>query len=603
MTDIPNPMNSEATERKMNRRWSRLPVISSITFLFVTLHGSTHAAEWQAEDARSTPNIILILCDDAGFSDFGFSGGISQTPVLDTLAREGVFFTRAYNNARCTPTRASLMTGICPNVSGWEPLSASCVTIPEMLQSAGYATYMVGKWHLGTGKSVDPESGAASTPKGRGFDRFYGIWSGVHNVSKAKILEGLTQAAKGKEKKSIACLIDDSALAGLQKNGEDSITGIIDEDRPIPFKELPDNYYNTITWTDKAIEFIQSTLAKQPFFLYVAHTVPHWPLDPKPESIERFKGKFDEGWDVLRAKILENQKRLGIVDASYPMPPLEYGVPPVAEAHSNNIDKFKKDCAIYYAAIAEMDEQIGRLLNTVKQMGREQNTIVVFLSDNGADDVIGGKPRGNMSNMPYMGFKFTYYDGGCSTPLLVKWPGVVKAGTINRRQHVVVEDMMPTLLEIAGAVYPTEFKGQRIHPMEGRSFFKALGDPGHADPARTWCWEHDGQRGVWQDPWKAVMLDNRHLAVGKAYYAGTKDGWFLYRLDGNRVESQDLARENPEQLKSMIEVWNEWAKSKRWTPSGHFGGLHSTGAANGIQDYGDKQANSPWPVSKENKDQ
>lgn len=511
------------------------------------------------------PNIILIMCDDAGFADFGYSGGISDTPVLDELASQGVRFCQAYCNARCMPTRASLMTGLNPQLVGENRLNGQCVTIPEVLKDAGYSTYMIGKWHLGTEKTVDRDTGQKSIPTARGFDRFYGIWAGASQPRKAKLVEAW-------EKR-------------IANDGKGFAPRIIEDGRVLPWDEVPDGYYNTTNWTDKAIEYIKSTPDDRPFFLYAAYTPPHWPLDPDPDEVARYKGRFDDGWDAVRARVLQRQKEIGLIPEDYPLPPREYGIH-AFEPGSPEADKYTRGCETYYASITEMDTQIGRIVDTVKRMGRGKNTLVVFLSDNGADDVIGGGPRGNASNMPFMGYKLTYYDGGAATPMFAWWPGVIPANTINTGQQVMLEDCMATFVELAGAKYPTERLGQPIHPMQGRSIVRAMCDPEHVDPQRTWCWSHDGQRGVWHGDWKAVMINKNHPAAGKSYFDGTKDGWYLYHLDENRVESRDLADANPERLKEMIGIWKDWAQEVRWRPSPRWG-LHSTDAANGITSYGD----------------
>lgn len=568
------PSGQFETHNPEYRRTNMLRMIRVTTCLAAVLVATATLAVQAAEVMKPNigeplrdprPNIILILCDDAGFADFGYTGGIAETPVLDKMAAQGMRFTRAYSNARCMPTRSSLMAGLNPQVGRDSPLSQQCVTIPEVLKDAGYATYMIGKWHLGASKTPDKRTGLASIPSSRGFDRFYGIWEGAANVNKKK----LVQAAQNKE------------AAG----GKGFAPRIIEDGRELPWDEVPDNYYNTITWTDKAIEFIRSTPKDKPFFLYAAYTAPHWPLDPLPESIARYKGKFDEGWDVIRDRIFARQKELGLIPADYPPPPREYGIPPF-QPGTKEADTFRNGCPIYYASITEMDEQIGRLVRTVEELGRGKNTLLVFLSDNGADNLIGGAARGNNSNLPFMGYKLTYFEGGARTPLLVWWPGVVPPNAIQKNQQVFLEDFMPTFIELAGARYPTERHGQKIAPLPGRSILRAIQDPAHADPQRTWCWEHDGQRGVWQGEWKAIMIEKRHPIGGT--WGGTKDGWYLYRASDRQPETEDLAAAHPEKLKELIGVWREWAQSVQWSPSPRFG-LHPTDAANGIADYGAKK--------------
>ena len=509
------------------------------------------------------PNIILIMCDDAGFADFGPFGGLADTPVLDKLAAEGMRFTRAYSNARCMPTRASLLTGLNPQQCGENRLNGYCVTIPEVLKDAGYASYMVGKWHLGYGpghgpsrETRDPVTQQLSTPAGRGFDRFYGIWAGASQPTKEKLM-----AAK-----------DGGAVR------------IIQDDRVLDWSEVPDDYYNTRTWTDKAIEFMKSTPQEKPFFLYVAHTAPHWPIGPPPESVARYKGRFDEGWDVLRQRIADRQKKLGLFPADYPVSPRSHLLPDYAAADNQTKTRFQSGTEQYYATITEMDEQIGRLIATLREMGREKNTLVVFFSDNGPDQLIGGPGRAELSRMPFSGYKLTYLEGGAATPLIVWWPGVVPANTINHRHQLMLEDHLATYIELAGAKYPAERLGQKITPLEGRSYLKAIMDPQYADPDRVWCWEHDGQRGVVANGYKAIFADRRHPAV-KGSLPESMDGWSLYKHDPHRIETENLAAAQPERMKEMIEIWKAWAKRVEWVPSSRWN-LHPGDAAHGIRVYG-----------------
>ncbi len=515
--------------------------------LFSLLLTANHA--WTANAPR--PNIIVILADDAGFADFGCYGGVADTPQIDRLAAEGMRFTRAYTNARCMPTRLSLLTGLPPQLADtslYSEIKPTGVTLAEVLREAGYATYMVGKWHIGTGNStVNPKP----IPSARGFDRFYGIWEGAAHPRKSSLID----PARG--------------------NGT---VRIIEDGQPLPWDQVPDDYYVTFTWTQKAIQMIESTPAEKPFFLYLAHTAPHWPIDPNPEYVAPYAGRFHEGWDVLRDRILTRQKQLGIFPESQNLSPRFDFVQPFATAPSSVKTNFTSNTEKYYASLTEMDKSIGDLMAALQATGRADNTLVIFLSDNGADDIIGGNARGMVSNAPFSGFKLTYFEGGIATPFVAWWPGRIPANTINTHHEVRLEDFMPTILELAGATYPTTYNGAKIFPHHGRSFLPALLNPSHDGGPRFWHWEHDAQRGVWNAPWKAVFVDYRHPAISddptnpsdSAYFTPDRNGWHLYNLANDRSESLNLASTEPDRLASMIQSWKNWATSVGWTPTGRW---------------------------------
>jgi len=523
----------------------------SLALLFATAFADAAAVD-------SRPNIILIMCDDAGFGDFGFTGGIAETPVLDRMADEGVLFTRAYNNARCMPTRATLMTGLnsCISYERRFVIRGDTVTIPEILREGGYATYMIGKWHIGQGGKSEWDTNEPTHPTARGFDRFYGIWAGAAGVHKPQLLEYVARKEAN--------------------DGKGFAPSIIEDGRELPWDEVPDDYYNTTTWTDKAVDYIESTPDDQPFFLYAAYTAPHWPLDPPESSMERYQGRFDSGWDALRAEVHERQKKLGIIPSDHPLPPPEPGTTPW-DPNSQEAGRFIRDCMKYYASITEMDTAIGRLLETVEATGRADNTLVFFLSDNGADWVIGKIERGHLSNTPFSGYKVTYFEGGACTPLIAYWPGATAKGVLQHEQQVIVEDFMATILDITGLDYPETRAGWVIPPMEGRSFLQAMRDPDHGDPDRTHCWAHAGARGVIHEGWKAVYQDKR--ASGK--HVAQNDGWYLYRHEPHRAELEELRDEHPEKLAELIAIWRDWAESVGWAPHPTLGNkLHPSDAAN-----------------------
>lgn len=522
-------------------------------FLFAAFLGLL-SSSMSASSER--PNIIVILCDDAGFADFGCFGGISSTPNIDQLANEGMRFTRAYSNARCMPTRLSLLTGLPPQLADFKlftEMKGNCVTIAEVLKEIGYATYMLGKWHMGLGSS---NTQPTPIPSARGFDRFYGIWEGAAQPRK----EALLDPNRG--------------------NGE---VRIIEDGVPIPWEELPEDYYVTFTWNDKAIEMINETPEEQPFFMYFAHTAPHWPIDPFQSYIDAYSGHFDAGWDAIRDQIFQNQKNLGLFPPSQTLSSRDefYAAIPYDTADSAFIDSYRSSSEKYYAAVTEMDDAIGWLMDALETAGRADNTLVIFLSDNGADAVIGGTERGMVSNTPFAGHKLSYFEGGIATPMIAWWPGKIPANTINTEHVIHLEDFMSTFLEITDATYPEVYNGYNIFPLRGRSFLSAMMDPAYDGGPRYWHWEHDAQRGVLDDPWKAVFVDRRH-PVPVVDYAPEANGWRLYNLETDRGESNPLAEFTDfyqpgatptaaeQRLLDMIQSWKDWASSVGWEPTGRW---------------------------------
>lgn len=531
----------------MNSAMKKIPFFLSFAAAFLP-------AVTPAQPER--PNIIVILCDDAGFADFGCFGGVADTPNIDTLAAEGMRFTRAFTNARCMPTRLSLLTGTPPQLADFKlftEMKGNVVTIAEVLREVGYATYMVGKWHMGLG---DSSTVPTPIPTQRGFDRFYGIW------------EGAAQPRK------------ESLLDPNRGNGE---VRIIEDGVPVPWEDVPEDYYVTFTWNEKAIEMIEETPPEQPFFLYLSQTAPHWPIDPFQSYVDAYSGRFDAGWDAIRAQILQNQKNLGLFPSSQTLAPRDqfFGATPYDQADTNLIDGYRSSSEKYYAAVTELDDSVGWLMDALEANGRADNTLIIFLSDNGADAVIGKTERGMVSNAPFHGHKLSYFEGGISTPFIAWWPGHIPANTINTTHEIRLEDFMPTALELTGAVYPEVYNGFNIFPHQGRSFLPALLDPNYEGGPRYWFWEHDAQRGVWDAPWKAVFVDRRH-PVPVVDYAPEFNGWRLYNLANDRAESTHLAEftdlvqpgptptANEQRLLDMIQAWKDWASSVGWEPSGRW---------------------------------
>lgn len=488
----------------------------------------------------SKPNIVVILADDMGFSDLGCYGGEIETPHLDALAANGLRFTNFYNTGRCCPTRASLLTGLyshqagighmvqnrgVPSYQGY--LNDRCVTLAEVLKPAGYATLMAGKWHVG--------SEPGHWPLDRGFERFWGSPKGGGVYFK-----------------------DSLELRPEQIFVEDA--------KPI---EPSADLYVTYSFTDRAMEFVQHavTREKKPFFLYLAHIAPHWPLQAKPEEIAKYDGRYDIGWDEVRARRFERQKQMGILPEDAVLSQRDPKAKPWRDLSAGQMKEMADRMEIYAAQVDAIDRNVGRLVAKLKELGQFENTLILFLSDNGCsaeggpggfDRGIKGAPIGsgrsylsvglewaNASNTPYLKYKIDTFEGGIATPLIVHGPeSILPRGQIRHHPAHVI-DLMPTLLEIGGAEYPVEFKEKAVHPMEGISLQPAF--KGKPLPDRPLFWEHQGNAAVRDDHWKAVR-------------PGPQGQWKLFHLATDRTESKNLAAENPGKLESLKKTWDDWAR-------------------------------------------
>jgi len=505
------------------------------------------AAGVSGADAQQ-PNIILVMADDLGWSDIGCYGGEIETPHVDSLARDGLRFSQFYNNAICGPTRASLLTGLyCQQVGHrgdrWnEPKDFNkCVTIGEVLQQAGYHTAMVGKWQ-GRDSALD-----------RGFDRFYGP------MCQAKI----------------------SYFQEVQGNPY-----YLDRQRV----ELPKDFYLTEALNDYATEFLDEAITlDKPFFLYVAHIAPHWPLHAREADIVHYRERYlAAGWDQVRARRFEAQQQAGLVPDQWKLSPRPAGVGRWnAEAQKT---WQAERMAVYAAQVAAIDRGVGRLLEKLKQAGKAENTLVMFLSDNGAAPDGGLRPStsgfgfgppaantawrndgvpirpgsgpdnlpgphdtfaayglawANASNTPLRGTKLGAYEGGIRTPLVVRWPAVIRQrGSITKQPGHVI-DFMATCLDVAGADYPAEFQGRHPLPVEGRSLRPIFA--GNERVAHDeLCWSVPQHQAIRVGQWKAVRPRN-----GGA--------WQLFDLAADGTETTDLAQREPERLAEMATRFDAWS--------------------------------------------
>jgi len=517
----------------------------SIYLLFFCLSAPAFAQQKHKIIAKKRPNIIIILADDMGYSDIGCFGSETQTPNLDALGKTGIKMTQFYNASRCCPTRASLMTGLYQHQAGVgdmmntrkEPayegyLNQNCVTIAEALKAGGYNTLMAGKWHIGQA----PEH----WPVKRGFDHYFGLIDGASSYFNP------TMPYRPNQKLTIA--LDDKEFT------------------PGP------NWYSTNAYADYAVKFIDDNKGTgKPFFLYMAFTSPHWPIQALPEDIAKYKGKYMMGWDKLREARLARQKALGILPKDAQLSPRDSNVPDWDSLSPEEKDKWDTKMAVYAAMIDRMDQNIGRIRAKLKELHQDKNTIIMFLSDNGASSesikgpgftpevqAANNKPASdptsftayeywgaNVSNTPFRLFKHWEYEGGTATPFIANYPGVIKpGGTINRPAHII--DLMATCLDFAKVSYPKTYHGNAIIPTEGTSLAPLLkGQPwaGH----NALFFEHEGNRAVRQGDWKLVS----QKPLNK---------WELYNIKTDRSELNDLSAQYPGKVTTMVTLYNQWAE-------------------------------------------
>lgn len=528
--------------------------------VLLIMSGNANAAPTNAP----RPNIVLILADDLGYSDLGCYGSEIATPNLDRLASTGKKFTQFYTTPRCCPTRAALLTGLQPHQAGIGhmmedrglpsyrgELNPLAPTIAEVLREAGYRTAMVGKWHLShiafDGKrqlnfeSTEPFwDHKDNWPLQRGFDEFYGTIHGVNSY------------------------YDPFSLVR-----DNQVT-----------KPATTDYYYTDAVSDEAVASIgRAARSKQPFFLYVAYTAPHWPLQAPEADIAKYRDRYLAGWDVLRTNRYQRQIELGLIDKSWPLSPRDERVAPWENVKDKRWEANRM--ATFAAMVERMDTGIGRILAKLAETGTATNTLVMFFSDNGACDeaiqpgwydvptrtrdgrtikignqdhhVFAGPEEtwqsygpgwANVGNTPFRLHKHYVHEGGIATPLIANWPGVITTNSPLTSEVSHLTDIMPTCLELAGTEFPVTFRGQKpLHP-EGVSLLPVLhGRPVNAETPRFW--EHEGNRGVRLRQWKLVA---RH-----------EQPWELYDMAADRTELKNLAQQQPDRVKQLVALYQEWA--------------------------------------------
>jgi len=513
-----------------------------------------------ATDTSTRPNILLIVADDLGYSDIGPFGGEISTPTLDQLANEGIRLSNFHVLPVCSPTRSVLLSGVDnhraglgtmaghqtpdmegnPGYAGY--LNHEVAALPEVLQLAGYRTYMAGKWHLGAERETNPHA--------RGFEQSFVLIPGG--------------ASHWNDFKPLSPAI----TVRYTRNGEE-------------VESLPDDFYSTKYYTDQMLTWLgQDQEDSKPFFAYLAYTAPHDPLHAPKEYIDKYKGRYDEGWDVLRERRLERLKDLGIVrDDIAPLPPIAFERPWKALSDQERAEA-ARDMEVYAAMVDYMDEQIKRVLDFLKEAGEYDNTLILFFADNGANGSLHTYYRGQTdeylnsfdnslenrglpnsyidmgigwaqaSMSPSRMFKRFPSEGGIRSPMLAKLPGeMTNASTINH-SFFHVRDVMPTLLDLADVEHPDEIKGRKVRPIQGKSVLTMLqGKSSASNPeVRHVGYEMFGMKAFFNYPWKILLMP-------EPYGTG---GWQLYNLEQDPAEQVDLGPQHPNRLKDMIAHWDRY---------------------------------------------
>ena len=532
------------------------------------------------------PNVVVILTDDMGYSDIGCFGSEIRTPTIDKLAANGMAFTHFYNTARCSPTRASLLTGLYPHQAGMghlssenfkeegytDDLSKNAVTMAEVFQQAGYATYMTGKWHIA--KNINSDGDKSNWPMQRGFQRFFGTLNGAGSF------------------------YDPGTL--ISNN---------------TFIAPPKNFYYTDAISDTAVKFIRENPKEKPFFFYIAYTGAHWPLHAPENEVQKYKGLYDKGWDATRQQRFEKLKKLGIISDKAVL--TERGVA-IPEWKNEPMKEWQvRRMEVYAAMIDIMDQGIGRIISVLEKKGELDNTIIFYMHDNGgcaeplnsnqkeipptdeqkmgkvyaADSVFAGKQPAytrdgkfirsgkgvmpgnadswvaygeewaNVSNTPFRLYKHWVHEGGIATPMIVHWPKGIsaKAKISNQPSHLI--DIMATCIDIARIDYPKKFNGNTIQPYEGKSLQPAFNNK--TIKREFIFWEHEGNRAIRVGNWKLVSQTKKNKVVR----AADEDAWELYDMDNDPSETNNLAIQFPAKVKEMAAMWEKEAvrtKAKPW---------------------------------------
>lgn len=543
----------------------RAILVTIILLTVLSIEDSTCPA---ADLPQGKPNILLIVADDMGYSDLGCFGGEINTPNIDALAARGLRATNFYVAPSCSPSRSMLLTGTDSHIAGignmaeWtgptqrgQPgyegyLNTRVVTVASLLRDSGYHTYMAGKWHLGE----KPEQ----WPAARGFERDFSLLQGA-----------------GSHWSDMLGLLPSEPRVTYTRNGE-------------KVKDLPKDYYSSKGLTDFIMQSIEEDgQDDKPFFAYLAYQAPHGPLAVPDEWRDKYKGRYDKGYDAIREERLERQKTLGITGKDVVTFPRLPNIPAWDRLTVEQRRLAARKMELYAAMIEYMDDQIGRLLAHLKKTGKYENTLIVFISDNGAagedmadlvtklapaakdwfDKTFDNRPENwghpgscieygpawaQVSSVPFRLFKGVVADGGIRAPLIVSGPGVRHKGAIaDSVLHVM--DITPTFLESAGIEHPAKKTGSTVALPQGKSMWPILA--GRDRVTRTdaeWLgWELFGNRAIRQGDWKLL-----YLLKG----AGGTGNWELFNLKDDPAEMHDLSAKYPEKRDTMLKLWDEYVK-------------------------------------------
>jgi len=535
-------------------RIAKYPVLLLMCFLLLALVPIPEIALAQESTPGGNPqrpNILLIIADDLGYADLGVHGSDIRTPNIDQLAKAGVLFTQFHTAPMCAPTRSMLLSGnnnhvagvgrqhpsaaVKDKIPGYEGhLSNRVAALPTVLKAAGYHTYLVGKWHLGTE--------AEHSPKAAGFERSFGVVEG--------------------------------AASHFDGRGFENAPTIYREDGELT--EWPAGQYSTALYTDKLLHYLEQDRADgQPFFAMAAYTSPHWPLQVPAEELDRYAGVFDAGYDALREKNFSALQAAGIVPVTSALPPRNESVQAWQELTAEEKRKESRKMELYAAMVENLDGHIGRLVDYLKQSGQYDNTLLVFMSDNGAagNDFYNDGPYvdyirqrfnndyGNMGgpdsfvsyghawaeagSAPFKRYKGYTSEGGIVAALIVSGNGVAGAGR-RSSAYVTVMDLAPSFIALAGAHYPQD---GTVQAMRGSSMLPLLQNQAETvhDDAEVTVLSHRGNALVRQGPWKLTAIER----------VFNESNFALYNLDTDPGETTDLSEAEPEKYAALIEIWRQ----------------------------------------------
>jgi arylsulfatase len=558
--------------RSRGQRFSVLPALAAILALTMTLAATWAYAEdpLQTEQRDKRPNFLLIVADDLGYSDLGSYGGEINTPVLDQLAQQGVRYTNFYVSPTCSVSRSMLLSGTDNHVAGlgnmgelnapnqmgqrgYEGvLNQRVVTVASLLRDHGYHTYMAGKWHLG----MKPDQ----IPHARGFERDFSLLvGGGSHFDDAWNIEWQVPKAPYTE-----------------------------DGRPV--EKLPKDFYSTKAYTDKTIQFIEEGRQDgKPFFAYMAFTAPHGPLQVPNDWLRRYKNRYDEGWDGIREQRLARMRELGIIDEGVNTADRLWFLPRSTTLAPALRVMLGRKMELYAAMVEYMDDQIGRVFDYLREIGEYDNTVVIFISDNGAEGndlrgMVAGHPGtlgflhamnnfaedghnsigrkgtyaeygpawAQVSMAPFRLYKGLLAEGGIRSPLIVSGPGVKGDGEMNKQAILHVMDLAPTLLELAGVEHPSTYKGREVVPMQGKSWVEMLEGTTQSPrgPGDWLGWELFGNRAIRQGDWK----------ISWHYEPFGSWDWQLFNLAEDPGEQYDLSAKLPEKRQELIALWDEYVK-------------------------------------------